>query len=80
MFIGFTEWVRPTDGNYLLAGRLKKAVRKILDRILDPPPLPVPKENEMMEMPMDPILASFGEMDWLNQIDWTQSSSWMEFN
>jgi hypothetical protein len=79
MFIGFLEWIRPTDGNYLLAGRLKKVVRRILDRVLDPPPQ-VPSGSDMMDIPIDPMLAPFGEMDWLNNIDWTQSSSWMEFN
>jgi hypothetical protein len=77
MFIGFLEWIRPTDGNYLLAGRLKKVVRRILDRVLDPPPQ-IPTDDNMM--PIDPMLAPFGEMDWLNTIDWTQGSSWMEFN
>lgn len=71
MFIGFLEWIRPTDGNYLLAGRLKKVVRKVLDRVLDPPPQ-VPNENDVMDFPIDPMLAPFGEMDWL----WTQNSSW----
>jgi len=77
MFIGFLEWIRPTDGNFLLAGRLKKVVRRILDRVLDPP-AQIPMDNDMM--PIDPMLAPFGEMDWLNTIDWTQGSSWMEFN
>lgn len=78
MFIGFLEWIRPTDGNFQLAGRLRKVVRSILDRVLDPPS----KEtlgSEMMEMQVDPMLAPFAEMDWLNTIDWTQGS-WTEFN
>jgi len=78
MFIGFLEWIRPTDGNYMLAGRLKKVVRRILDRVLDPP-----RRDEMgtdlMDVPIDPMLAPFGEMDWLNTIDWTQGS-WIDFN
>ena len=77
MFIGFLEWIRPTDGNYMLAGRLKKVVRRILDRVLEPP-IAVPG-HDMMELPVDPMLAPFGEMDWLNTLDWTQGS-WMEFN
>ena len=72
MFIGFLEWVRPTDGNYLLAGRLKKVVRRILDRVLDPPK-EIPGDG-MVDFPIDPELAVFGEMDWLNTVDWTQGS------
>jgi hypothetical protein len=79
MFIGFLEWIRPTDGNYLLAGWLKKVVRKILDRVLDLPSQ-LPTGNDMMDIPIDPMLTPFGEIDWLNTIDWTQGSSWMEFN
>jgi hypothetical protein len=78
MFIGFLEWVRPTDGNYLLAGRLKKVVRRILDHVLDPPPKET-RDSSLMDIPIDPMLAPFGEMDWLNTIDWTQGS-WMDLN
>lgn len=78
MFIGFLEWIRPTDGNYLLAGRLRKVVRRILDRVLDPPKDLMRDGSEMMESSLDPMLAPFGEMDWLNTIDWTQGS-WTEF-
>jgi len=77
MFIGFLEWIRPTDGNYKLAGRLKKVVRRILERVLEPPQ--EAPGHDMMKLPIDPMLAPFGEMDWLNTLDWTQGS-WMEFN
>jgi hypothetical protein len=75
MFIGFLEWVRPTDGNYLLAGRLKKVVRKILDRVLDPLP-GTSNGSDDMGYQIDTILEPFGEMDWL----WAQNTPWMEFN
>jgi hypothetical protein len=76
MYIGFLEWIRPTDGNFMLAGRLRKVVRRILDRILDPPK--DMRGSDIMDLPVDPMLAPFGEMDWLNTIDWTQGS-WTEF-
>jgi hypothetical protein len=81
MFIGFLEWVRPTDGNYMLAGRLKKVVGRILDHVLDPPQQAVTGSN-VMDVPFDPMLASWDDvdsLDWLNTIDWTQGS-WMDFN
>jgi len=83
LFIGFLEWIRPTDGNYELAKRLKNVVRKVVDHILDPPQQPqqgIP-ENELMNFPLDPMLAPLdvNTVDWLNTIDWTQGS-WMEFN
>ena len=81
MFIGFLEWVRPTDGNYLLAGRLKKVVRRILDHVLEPPQQDATKSN-FMDVPFDPMLTPWDDidsLDWLNTIDWTQGS-WMDFN
>lgn len=37
LFIGFLEWIRQTDGNYLLCSKLRKVIRRILDNVLDPP-------------------------------------------
>lgn len=83
LFIGFLEWIRPTDGNYQLAGRLKNVVRKVVDHILDPPQQSQQEvtENNLMNFPLDPMLAPLdaSTVDWLNTIDWTQGS-WMEFN
>lgn len=83
LFIGFLEWIRPTDGNYLLARRLKTVVRRVVDHILDPPQQPQQEvtESNLMNFPLDPMLAPLDAttIDWLNTIDWTQGS-WMEFN
>jgi hypothetical protein len=78
MFIGFLEWVRPTDGNHLLVGRLTNVIRRTLDHVLDPPQKDATR-NGYMDIPIDPMLAPFGEMDWLNTIDWMQGSC-MDFN
>jgi hypothetical protein len=81
LFIAFLDWVRPTDGNYTLAQRLRKVVRRVLDHVLEPSPKEVRGEPGN-EYPFDPMLAPFDEMndlDWLNTIDWTQGS-WMVFN
>lgn len=37
MFLGFLDWIRPTDGNYLLCSKLRKVIRRIVDHVLDPP-------------------------------------------
>jgi hypothetical protein len=83
MFIGFLEWIRPTDGNYTLAVRLKAVVRRVVDHVLDPPQQPQQEfaESNLMDFPLDPMLAPLdaNTIDWLNTIDWTQGS-WMEFN
>ncbi|KAE8452858.1 hypothetical protein EG329_013130 [Mollisiaceae sp. DMI_Dod_QoI] len=79
LFIAFLEWIRPTDGNYALAQRLKKVIQRVLDYVLE-------ARNETSqisntEIPLDPMLTAFNEMndlDWLNTIDWTQGS-WMDF-
>jgi len=81
LFIAFLEWIRPTDGNFSLAQRLRKVVRRVLDHVLEPSQ----KENPgapSTEPPYDPMLAPFNDMDdldWLNTIDWTQGS-WIDFN
>ncbi len=80
LFIAFLEWVRPTDGNYTLAQRLKKVIRRVLDHVLEPTPKEV--RGEGGQFPFDPMLPPFDEvndLDWLNTIDWTQGS-WMDFN
>jgi hypothetical protein len=80
LFIAFLEWVRPTDGNYTLAQRLKKVIRRVLDHVLEP--VPEVRGEEGSHVPFDPMLPPFDEMndlDWLNTIDWTQGS-WMDFN
>ncbi len=37
MFIAFLDWIRPTDGNYLLCGKVSKVVQKIIDDVLETP-------------------------------------------
>jgi hypothetical protein len=81
LFVAFLEWVRPTDGNFELAQRLRKVVRRVLDHVLEP------SQHEHVGsleagVPLDPMFASFDDMndlDWLNTIDWTQGS-WMDFS
>ncbi|TVY88712.1 hypothetical protein LAWI1_G003833 [Lachnellula willkommii] len=82
LFIGFLEWIRPTDGNHRLANRLRIVIRRVLDRVLEPPQTDTQRSSEM-DAPFDPtMLPPFDaspDMDWLNTIDWTQGS-WMDFN
>jgi hypothetical protein len=83
MFIGFLEWIRPTDGNYYLARRLKTVVKCVVEHVLDPPP-PQPTQqftaSHVEDIYFDPMLAPMDTdtIDWLNTIDWTQGS-WAEF-
>jgi hypothetical protein len=88
LFIAFLEWVRPTDGNYALAQRLRTVVQRVLNHVLEPPLSAAVVNPDVQRdaggMAFDPMLMSFNEMatgdlDWLNTIDWTQGS-WMEFN
>ncbi|RDW82214.1 hypothetical protein BP6252_03326 [Coleophoma cylindrospora] len=93
MFLGFLEWIRHTDGNYKLAGRLRTVVRRILDYVLDPPSPSVmevgassgkvngiARMDDAMDVNLG-LLLSMDEVDcfdWLNTVDWTQGP-WMEF-
>jgi hypothetical protein len=84
LFIAFLEWIRPTDGNYHLAQRLRKVIRRVLDYVLESRNENTKTNNaNSTEIPYDPMLTTFTEMDdldWLNTIDWTQQGSWMDFN
>jgi hypothetical protein len=80
MFTDFLDWVRPTDGSNLLVGKLKNVIRKTLDHVLDPTSSQKDgNRNRYMDIPIDPMLAPFGEMDWLNTVNWMQGSC-MDFN
>ncbi|KAL2071253.1 hypothetical protein VTL71DRAFT_12488 [Oculimacula yallundae] len=94
LFCAFLEWIRPTDGNWTLAQRLRKVVRRVLDYVLDVEQKSdgkvdgeVPEEGGGGEQELyDPMLGwgmdgmgDVDDLDWLNTIDWTQGS-WMDFN
>jgi hypothetical protein len=79
MFVGFLEWVRPSDGNYILHQRLAKVIQHILDHVLDPPLESVHQVAglDIPGMDLDPMLLPFDQldaMDWLNTVDWTQGA------
>jgi hypothetical protein len=79
MFVGFLEWIRPSDGNYVLCRRLAKVVQRVVDQVLDPPPESVPQavSFEMPGLDLDPMLLPFDGLDcidWLNTADWTQGT------
>ena len=78
MFTSFLDWVRPTGP---LVEKLKTVIRKTLDHVLDPAAAQkdAAARDGYMDIPIDPMLAPFGEMDWLNTIDWMQGSC-MDFN
>jgi hypothetical protein len=78
MFLGILDWVRPTNGNHLLVGKLKNVIQKTLDHALDPSQKDTSR-NGYMDIPIDPMLAPFGAMDWLNTVDWMQGSC-MDFD
>lgn len=42
LFLNFLDWIRPTDGNYRLCRRMRKVIRRILDHVLEVPPLAAP--------------------------------------
>ncbi len=53
MFVGFLEWIRPTDGNYLLCSKVSRVVRNIVDHVLElpisSPRVPTPQQPEVRE-------------------------------
>jgi len=95
MFVGFLDWIRPSDGNYRLCRRLRQVIKGILDRVLDsklpPQSDPNPETDSQTNMISndgngDLLLNSMQmptidghAIDWLNTIDWTQGD-WLDFN
>lgn len=95
MFMGFLDWVRPSDGNYPLCRRLRQVIKGILDCVLDstllPQSDPIPDTNPQMNRSltngnMDLIMNSMQipmidehAISWLSTIDWTQGD-WLDFN
>ena len=95
LFLGFLDWIRPTDGNYRLCQRLRQVIKGILDCVLDST-LP-PQSNPIAEIdPQTNMISNDGNgdlllnsvqmpmidgyaIDWLNTIDWTQGD-WLDFN
>jgi hypothetical protein len=75
LLVGFLDWVRPTAANRELCGRMSVIIKRILDQVLDPPPMR--SENEVETGP--PLVPDFdfgqinnAEFDWLGTVDWTQ--------
>lgn len=63
LFIAFLEWIRPTDGNYTLAQRLRIVIRRVVDHVLEPSSLnETAKEEGNIALPFDPMLEPFDDM------------------
>lgn len=72
LLVGFLDWVRPTAANSVLCGRMSVIIKRILDQVLDPPPI-----HPGLELSITPNFQlgqqpTVGEFDWLENVDWTQ--------
>lgn len=86
LLIGFLEWVRPAAGNYQLCGRMRQIIKRILDQILNPPPIQAPQpqsESQPLittDVDFDTGVFTSGglydegldNLDWLNSVDWSR--------
>lgn len=76
LLVGFLEWVRPTAANSQLCGRMSVIIKRILDQVLDPPPMSQEsKASSAYQAPtpdFDFGQIETGEFDWLGTVDWTQ--------
>lgn len=86
MFIGFLAWVRPTDGDYVLCGRMRKIFQHVLDRVLEPEREEEPNTTqpafEGLGAQDDFMNLSMGDtefVDWLDTIDWGKGP-WMDLS
>lgn len=84
LLIGFLDWVQPTAGNYQLCTRMRRTIKQILDKVLNPPlmqqpisvGLPVSEVSvNTGEVDFDPDAFSgngLDDFDWLNSVDWSR--------
>ena len=76
LLVGFLEWVRPTAANSALCGRMSVIIKRILDQVLDLPPMRQESKASTAYQALTPgfDLAEYetGEFDWLGTVDWTQ--------
>ncbi|KAJ8101644.1 hypothetical protein POJ06DRAFT_194479 [Lipomyces tetrasporus] len=49
MFVGFLEWIRPTDSNYKLCWKLSKAIKRIVDSVLNAPSLTIQSQQQQAQ-------------------------------
>lgn len=77
LLVGFLDWVRPTAANSELCGRMSVTIKRILDQVLDPPPMSQESRASTSESvhSVDLDFGQFeaGEFEWLGTVDWTQS-------
>lgn len=81
IFIHFLEWIRYTDGNFGLAGRLRTVIKRVVECVLDSPQPEQPQlEKEVNENDLNfssdlALDQPDGDtLDWLNTLDWTQGA------
>ncbi|RFU35705.1 hypothetical protein B7463_g679, partial [Scytalidium lignicola] len=94
LLVGFLEWVQPTAGNYQLCTRMKKIIKQILDKILNPPPVQsvtviTPVSNVSLDandVAFDDNTFQSGsyenqldDLDWLNSVDWSRGP-WIDLS
>lgn len=75
MLVGFLEWIRPQAANSELCARMSAIIKRILDKVLNPPSLPqthttsIPEATVLPEFDLN--MMEMDEFDWLNSVDWT---------
>ena len=83
LMIGFLDWIRPSAGNYKLCHPLARIIRRVLDQLVEPAAVEVPREKGSLQQleATDDFwrLDNMDDLDWLNSIDWT-SGQYINFN
>ncbi|KAG4443866.1 hypothetical protein IFR05_000632 [Cadophora sp. M221] len=84
--IAFLEWITPDAGNYKLCQHMAQVIKRVLERVFEPPPLNSDEQrpNEQAEQPtmaggfesslwtagVDGLGMGMDDLEWLNTMDW----------
>ncbi len=67
MFSGFLDWIRPTDNDHKLCWKLSKAIKRIVDSVLDAPSPMVQRQQHQQQQALSQtdldFLGSYGTRD-----------------
>lgn len=83
VFISSLAAVGPGEGNFSICNQGRRALKKVLDQILSPQPLPAPSGPGVPDQPFDDVSLYFPTgndaefLQWLENVEWDKGG-WLQ--